>query len=209
MGLNHSPSIVTTGLVAYFDLSSTKSYPGSGTTLFDLSGNNNNGTLVNGVGFDSANRCLQFDGTNDYVQFTSTRTKTVCFWGRFDIGIPTLAGLVCATATGDGSLRTENNSFRTPGDINDYQTGYTSQFMINGQNSLANSGGWFVIPEGRTLFQDFFVASNGDRDLSTISHVFYNRVYKGRLYNVSLYNRFLSASEMKQNFNALRGRYGL
>ena len=33
--------------------------------------------------------------------------------------------------------------------------------------------------------------------------------FKGNLYNCKIYNRSLSADEIKQNFNALRGRYGL
>jgi len=68
MGINYSPKIVTDGLVLALDASNPKSYPGSGTTWFDLSGNGNNGTLTNGVGYDSANvGSLSFDGANDYV----------------------------------------------------------------------------------------------------------------------------------------------
>ena len=60
--------IVQSGLVLNFDAGVSSSYPGSGTTWTDLSGNGNNGTLVNGVGYDSGNGgSLSFDGTNDYV----------------------------------------------------------------------------------------------------------------------------------------------
>jgi len=66
MGLAHSPSIVRDGLVFYLDAANSKSYPASGTTWFDLSGNGNNGTLVNGVGYDSSSLgSLVFDGSND------------------------------------------------------------------------------------------------------------------------------------------------
>jgi hypothetical protein len=53
MALSHSPSIVTDGLVLCLDAGNPKSYPGSGTTWTDLSGNGNNGTLVNGVGYSN------------------------------------------------------------------------------------------------------------------------------------------------------------
>jgi hypothetical protein len=54
---NEGP-IVTNGLVLLLDAGNPQSYPGSGTTWFDLSGNGNNGTLINGVGYDSGNGVL-------------------------------------------------------------------------------------------------------------------------------------------------------
>ena len=73
MSLNHSPKIVTDGLVLCLDAASRKSYPGSGTTWFDRSGNGNNGTLTNGPTFSSDNGgSIVFDGTNDYVNCGTT-----------------------------------------------------------------------------------------------------------------------------------------
>ena len=67
MGVLYSPKIVTDGLVLALDAANPKSYPGSGTTWSDLSGNGNGGTLVNGPTFDSENNgSIQFDGVNDY-----------------------------------------------------------------------------------------------------------------------------------------------
>ena len=64
----YGPRIVTDGLVLHLDAGNRKSYTGSGNTWTDLSGNANNGTLVNGVGYNSANGgSLVFDGVNDYV----------------------------------------------------------------------------------------------------------------------------------------------
>lgn len=66
------PNIVTDGLVLYLDAANTKSYPGSGTTWNDLSGNGNNGTLINGYIFNSiGNGNLVFDGSNDYVNINA------------------------------------------------------------------------------------------------------------------------------------------
>lgn len=68
-----TPNIVTNGLVLHLDAGNIASYPGTGTTWTDLSGNNNNGTLVNGVGYNNANGgALVFDGVNDYVDLKST-----------------------------------------------------------------------------------------------------------------------------------------
>jgi hypothetical protein len=44
----YGPRIVTDGMVFNVDAGNRKSYPGSGNTLYDLSGNGNNGTLTNG-----------------------------------------------------------------------------------------------------------------------------------------------------------------
>jgi len=66
--LAHSPRIITDGLVLCLDAGNPKSYPGSGTTWTDLSGNGNNGTLTNGPTYNSGNLgSLVFDGVNDYV----------------------------------------------------------------------------------------------------------------------------------------------
>ena len=54
MGLSHSPNIVTDGLVLCLDAANPRSYPGSGTSWLDLSGQGNNGTL-NGPTFSNDN----------------------------------------------------------------------------------------------------------------------------------------------------------
>jgi hypothetical protein len=55
MGFFRGPKIVTDGLILALDAASPRSYPGTGTTWYDLSGQGNNGTLVNGPTFSSAN----------------------------------------------------------------------------------------------------------------------------------------------------------
>lgn len=65
-----TPGIVTNGLQLYLDAGKTASYPGSGSTWFDLSANNNNGTINQAV-FDSVNKYFTFDGIDDSVQLAS------------------------------------------------------------------------------------------------------------------------------------------
>jgi hypothetical protein len=68
MAYRNGPKIVTDGLVLCLDAAISKSYPGSGTTWYDLSTSKINGTLTNGPVFNSANRgYFSFDGTNDKV----------------------------------------------------------------------------------------------------------------------------------------------
>jgi hypothetical protein len=68
MATKYNNKIVTDGLVLCLDAGDVKSYSGSGTTWTDRSGQGNNSTLVNGVGFGSNNRgVLTFDGVNDHA----------------------------------------------------------------------------------------------------------------------------------------------
>jgi hypothetical protein len=81
----NSPPIVTDGLVLYLDAANTKSYPTTGTTWNDLSGNNNNGTLINGPTYNSENAgSIVLDGTNDYI-----------FVNRSDILEPSAVTMQC------------------------------------------------------------------------------------------------------------------
>ncbi|MDB4277044.1 LamG domain-containing protein [bacterium] len=66
--MKFGPNIITDGLVLALDAANPKSYPGTGTTWKDLSGDGNNGTLTNGPTFDSANKgSIVFDSVNDYT----------------------------------------------------------------------------------------------------------------------------------------------
>lgn len=85
--------IVQNGLVLNLDAGVSESYPGTGTTWTDLSGNGNNGTLTNGPTYSSANGgSLVFDGSNDYVeitnnstyQFTNTQPFTINSWVKWN-----------------------------------------------------------------------------------------------------------------------------
>ena len=68
MGIRRGPNIVTDGLAFAVDAANPSSYPGSGTIWKDQTLNQNDGTLINGPTFDSANGgSIVFDGTNDYV----------------------------------------------------------------------------------------------------------------------------------------------
>jgi hypothetical protein len=216
MAFYRGPKIVTNGLILALDAANTKSYVSGSTTWRDLSGNGRNATLTNGPSFNSENGgSIVFDGIDDYATFSSVTAQTICFWGRLDPTIVGLAGLVCNSVTGDNSLRTEGGTFRAaaPNAPNsaDFQLNYVSSFMINGQSNLStNASGYFIVPGGRTLTQDFYLgALGGGMSVSTLSHTFNGRLYKGRIYAVYIYNRRLSNDELLQNYNALKSRFNL
>jgi len=73
MGVHNGAIIPQNGLQLLLDAANTKSYPGSGTTWTDLSGNGNTGTLTNSPTFTTDNGgAIRFDGTNDYVVVADT-----------------------------------------------------------------------------------------------------------------------------------------
>ena len=81
---------IKSGQQLYLDAGNNNSYSGSGTSILDISGNTRNGTLVNGVGYNSGfEGILTFDGTNDYIftdtiNLSSTNIVTVSFWAKIE-----------------------------------------------------------------------------------------------------------------------------
>ena len=66
MGLFHAPFLPPDGLVMALDPNNIKSYPGTGTTIFDISGSSNNGTLTNGPTFNSSGY-ISYDSNIKFV----------------------------------------------------------------------------------------------------------------------------------------------
>jgi hypothetical protein len=201
-------NIVSSGLKLMYDMTNPLTYTG-GTTLYDLSGNRNNGTLINGTSFtgNSGNASLNFDGTDDYVQFSTINAKTVQVWGETDIGADTgLRALVAVNATGDGSLRLEGGTFRnTNADLNDMQKTFNTDLWINGVKNPGNGTTYYTVPNNGSMTNPFFVSvkaspSSYTSSVSTLSHIFNGRVLKGKIYKVAIYDRFLDDSEILQNY---------
>ena len=95
----HGPKIVRDGLVLALDAGDVNSFKAGSTTWFDVSGNNNNGTLTNGPAYSTINRgTILFDGINDVVTITDnasismSNSLTILAWinateGRNSVGI--------------------------------------------------------------------------------------------------------------------------
>lgn len=113
MAVNYNPRTVTDNLVLCLDAANQRSYPGSGTTWFDLSGNGNNGTLLNGVGYNNSNfGYMSFDGIDDRITtnldgpttFLPSSNFTISCWVRIT-SFPAVAlatGTVCGAFNFDG-----------------------------------------------------------------------------------------------------------
>jgi hypothetical protein len=220
MGVAYNSSIVTSGLVLALDAANTKSYPGSGTTWTDLSGNSNTGTLTNGPTYSSANGgSLSFDGTNDYVTTsaiveaaTNSNLQTISGWM---IGDGALFGSN-ANGTGQFHLRVSLIS-----NVLTYRPSYYGGAAGEGDDNVSvtsRSANNIVIV--KTAAEKYDVYFNAEKVLSqvtkkaTVSVNFYPGYYYGgvswnggNVSNYSIYNRALSAAEVSQNYNALKSRY--
>jgi len=229
MALAHSPRIVTDGLVLCLDAANPKSYPGSGTVWTDLSGNNTNGTLVNGVTFDTNNfGSMSFDGVNDYVSISNpeyTLGGSNSYTFDFFIKLPHSANN--QTIFSNGNLSTNGIwFFKRRSGLDNKLTfhGYSLNPRID---VLSND----IIPDnencsvslsfnGVNLYKIYIngnlqnstttnpvTAGTGNSFIGSTSGT--GNFLSGNVSIGKIYNRTLSDSEIQQNFNALRGRFGL
>ena len=228
MATYYNPRIVTNGLVLCLDAANTKSYPSTGTTWTDLSGNGNNGTLLNGPTFSSANGgSIVYDGTNDGVRVTlpsttsSYNTFTYNAWIRIgssgtgfiyrtiiDQDNDTLFfGTLVLGTPNSHTLVSYDPTWSTNYTLNINQWYNVALSHINGQPLLFYVNGVLVStsPNATTNHTTtYFGIGSGFPDANTT-----NESWIGNIAQASIYNRALSAAEIQQNFNALRGRYGL
>ena len=222
MALTHSPSIVTNGLVLCLDAGNPKSYPGTGTAWTDLSGRGNNATLTNGPTFNSANGgYIDFDGTNDYALGSNstdflfgTGDYTMSYWFRADTFSPLPAIVDLRPNSGIDQAYSdyiESNKFKLwlhPTTI--YNGGITTLQTATWYNAcVTRSGSAGSVYINATLDGTFTNSTNLVQGRFKITGPVSN-YFNGRVSNALVYKgKALSATEIAQNYNALKGRYGL
>lgn len=225
MGLAHSPRIVTNGLVLCLDAGNTQSYPGSGTTWTDISRNGNNGTLTNGPTFSSANNgSIVFDGTNDFVQCTGSYTSTeftFIAWIKRNGNQAAWAGILYSRGTNVTGMQYRNTTNQLVYNWNgnpsayDWVSGLTppdqSWCMVAVSINSSSAVAYLCQASGITSATNNISHTSTTLDDIKISYddVLTTRVAKQSVAVASIYNRALSAAEIRQNFNALRGRFGI
>ena len=217
MGIGYNPKIVTDGLVLCLDAANSKSYPGSGTTWTDLSGNGNNGTLVNGPTYNSSNGGnFNFDETNDYVncgQVLNNSAYTKIAWFR-----PETSTNNIISGSSDGQhafwMSGTNNTLRS-GHNNSWQiVEYSPGNMLNqwwcGAVTFNTSTGWVLYLNGQQVDTDSSTTTPTGSGLVLIgAYSLGANLFDGDIPVVQIYNRALTAEEIQQNFQATRGRYGI
>jgi hypothetical protein len=228
-----TPRIVTNGLVLNLDAARQNSYNG-GTTWRDLSGLGNTGTLVNGVGYSSANKgSLSFDGVNDYVQTSlnyslpsSTTEFTCSSWFRCSTqSTNTLLVSNYETTPDPFQLYVlQNGKFRGyTRNSSDTSTFVDSSTLVNDSKyhyvvytkDSSNNYKLYIdlVLEGTTNVNLGAIIVSNNIVIGTLNYYIINGApqafFQGNIPQVSIYNRALSASEIQQNYNAMRGRFGI
>ena len=219
MALAHSPKIITDGLVLALDAGNTKSYPGSGTTWTDLSGNGNNGTLINSPTYNNTNGGnFNFDKTNDYVncgQILNNSAYTKIAWFRPE----TSSQNIVSGSEG-------NTAFWMAGTDHTLYSGHNNSWSIvshrpNNPGNMLNqwwcgavtfntSTGWVMYLNGAQVSTSASTtAPTGNGTIRIGAHGVAANLFDGDIPVVQIYNRVLTAEEIQQNFNALRGRFGI
>jgi len=216
--------IVTNGLILALDAAKRDSYPGTGTTWNDISGNRNNGTLTNGPTFNSADGgSIVFDGVDDRVNLTSspnlTNNFSISIWTRITTSTPGhMFGFYVSSSPFNGwALACSFNPVNS-GTLNFWDGTAWRNSGINISDSLLR---YITVTINNTDLISFYI--NGVFNISVqgsnIPLYVGNKTIgsrsdgltplKGNIYNTQLYNRVLSSTEILQNFNATKGRYGL
>jgi len=211
-------SVVTDGLVLYYDFSDPSCYSGGGTAITDLSVAGNNGTVVNDYGaisYVSNGQTSYFNwstdvggsGSNSFGGSIHTATTdvyqdfTMVFQPDFTVG--GMAGLF--GIPGDKSLRFYNAGWQAPnpGNNDDWASSLTT-FYVNGTVSNQAVAGWNVMGGATTNG-----AFAGPTQLYVGTSGYENRNMQGKIAVVLMYNRTLTAEEQLQNFNYFKSRFGL
>lgn len=220
--------IVRNGLVLNLDAGNRASYVGSGTAWRDLSGNGRNGTLTNGPTFNSGNGgSIVFDGSNDHVSVTGSitmSTGTFIAWVYRNGSQNQYAGLVFARDAGGANGITTYNGF-----LGNNQIGYhwhpTNAFSWN-SGLVTPDLAWCMcaVSVGSTSAIAYLCQATGITSATNaISHSSVTigginigwdsdsetRRFKGNIAIAQIYNRNLSPTEIAQNFNATKSRFGL
>ena len=224
MSYNTGPKIVTDGLVLCLDAADTNSYPRTGTVWYDQSGNGSNGTLTNGPTFSSANGGgIVFDGSNDYCLIQNSDSVNISG------GEITLEAFIKVNNFGSAEAWIHKNlqytiAFypTTGGGYITYADSSNWSYSSFGFHGLFLTNTYYHIVATKinnvvTIYSNgsIIVSKSFGSSISTSSNNLYigsfatSYYFNGSIYTTRLYNKALSADEVRRNYNATKGRFGL
>jgi uncharacterized spore protein YtfJ len=231
--------IVTNGLVLALDAADRNSYPGSGTTWNDLSGNNYSGSLTNGPTFNNTNGGnITFDGTNDFIQMVNTGsilttnnftidivcrpTSTITNVAESTAGFGALSGqrFVTEPHRGLGTDAGAGVSVGTNGIVvvehaGDYIPALLSYTGAVSSTVFSHIVVTYTNKQPRAYLNTTLVKTGLTSDRSAVNltiGLIGGMVYgyfAGETASVKYYNRTLSTNEILQNYNAQKSRFNL
>jgi len=227
MAFSFQPKIVSDELVLYVDAGNTKSYPNSGTVWTDLSKTQKTGSLTNGPTFSSATGgSIVFDGTNDFVRISNITTPTYPFtinaWFRSSIVQNGFICDYCSSVNNDPhfTIKVSGSKIQmaaeqpSPGGEQAANSGI--DYSVN---TIYNVTGIYHSATSRDLYVNGTYQTSSTTSVTISSQIdrfsigVFDRptpaaYFSGSVFQVSVYNRALSATEVLQNYTALSGRFG-
>jgi hypothetical protein len=215
--------IVTTGLVLNLEAADKNSYPGSGTTWSDTSGYGRNMTLINGPTYNSGDGgYIQFDGTDDYTQLSTSgiinNTISVDTVIYID-SVKTYAAILGSNITEKYEMLIKSAAnlevSLSPSNYVQWNDILTTGTYIHLCVVATSGTAWKLYKNGVDLGAPQIVAGY-TVDGTSVSVIDIGRIrnsngfaYIGRIPNMKIYNRALSASEILQNYTVQRKRFGI
>jgi len=222
LGISYNTSIVRNGLVLHLDAANKKSYPGTGTTWKDLSGNGNDGTIVNAPAHDG--KTFTFLATSSQrisipyrPQWRLAGSNTISCWTN---GTNANGCIVGYQKSGWEGYNVSGSDVGYSGTVgsNDISAGITKSvgewcmftwvidrtigFYYLYKNGTFISSKAITHPDLTTTFSSGELTVGGNGTITS-------RYYTGSISTVTFYTKALVAVEIHQNFEALRGRYGI
>ena len=203
MAFNFSPKVVTDGLVLALDAANPRSYVSGSTVWSDLSPNGNRGVLTNGPTFNSANQgSIQFDGTNDLcVTSTILNFKSIGLFLYLDNGG---SGWKYILDARPGMANSWITLFFDGSSIG-IGSAWTSMYINAKQVSVSVPN----IPRNTWFYLYVDSLTLNTAAIAFMNYTVPSQGASGNLSSVHVYNRTLSTSEILQNYNALKSRFGL
>ena len=197
MGFHRGPNIVRDGLVLALDAASPRSYPGSGTTWFDLSGNGNNHSIVNTPTY--SNGAFTLNETQGFSIASMPTTNTTCtvvlfykttdtqeLWVRGQTGSHYIAASYSGVNYYHENSGTPSYYIDTVSSVNPTSSRNGNYHMWEAKN--VNFSTW-------TQMNWFLYGSSWNLN--------------GTVAKIMIYNRSISSDESQKNYNALKSRFGL
>jgi hypothetical protein len=218
MGIDVGPIETTDGLVLHLDAGNTRSYPGSGNTVYDLSGFGNTSALTNGPTYNSSNLgAFVLDGSNDYILVNSqanilSKTAYTKIAYIYISNFSTVNNIISGGFSGQHAFWMFGTNKLNAGHNGAWNTvvGATSLSLNTwyfAAVTYSDSTGWKLYLNGR---EDGTSASTttftGNQEIVIGAYSSGNN-FTGRISNIQVYNRTLTATEIFQNYHATKGRY--
>tara|TARA_R110000868_G_C10779337_1_gene755390 strand:- start:323 stop:973 length:651 start_codon:yes stop_codon:yes gene_type:complete len=216
MSVQSGPNGIESGLVLYLDAGNRKSYPGTGATFYDI-GSNNHTTLVGSPAFSNSNNgYLTFDGSTNYGTVANNPvgaaySKMVWFYCT---NFSPSNNLLSSDTGGHifwlaGSNKLTGAHTNTSFTLIQSVTNLSLNTWYCGAVTFNTTTGWALYLNGELESTNATVSPRPGNGAVSLSAYAGGNFFAGRIALAQIYNRAISAAEIRQLFNATRGRFGI